>query len=326
MDPHDQPSTTKANEEDIKMENTEMNSDLRNIKERMLERVAKSNAHFKHQQLGESDLTKTEKLQIAEEILNKGDNTFLARFWQHLSLEDMDYFRERKNDYEVNFYLREIRKNCNAHFCTNVVKNRRYEAMKKLEHDGEYFSEEEMKYRDPFLYEQLIGQFITEEEAQKMIDKSDLRFSTILLKHMDNMEEKELYKMEKEREECQVEEEDTSDEEEEIEDDTEEISEEKRQDLRAEFTRIMKERFMAGEDRHFDYSSVDHNADYDDLDLLDRDEEEKYFNTEEDDSVFEASEEMDGQIDRQTEAMCLEDSPCDQNDSEMTSVVKSTAT
>lgn len=308
------------------MENTEMNSDLRNIKERMLERVAKSNAHFKHQQLGESDLTKTEKLQIAEEILNKGDNTFLSRFWQHLSLEDMDYFRERKNDYEVNFYLQEIRKNCNAHFCTNVVKNRRYEAMKKLEHDGEYFSEEEMKYRDPFLYEQLIGQFITEEEAQKMIDKSDLRFSTILLKHMDNMEEKELYKMEKEREECQVEEEDTSDEEEEIEDDTEEISEEKKQNLRAEFTRIMKERFMAGEDRHFDYSSVDHNADYDDLDLLDRDEEEKYFNTEEDDSVLEASEEMDGQIDRQTEAMCLEDSPCDQNDSEMTSVVKSTAT
>jgi hypothetical protein len=166
----------------------------------MLVRVARSDAHFKHQQLGESDLTTAEKLQIAEDQLNKGDKTFLQRFWQYLYPEDLDYFSKSKNDYEVKFYLEEIKKNCNASFCTNVVKNRRYEAMKKLESDGEYFSEEEMKFRDPYLYEQLIGQFITEEEAQQMIDKSDLRFSTILLKHMDQLDENEQYRKEKEKE------------------------------------------------------------------------------------------------------------------------------
>ena len=32
-----------------------------------------------------------------------------------------------------------------------------------------------------------------------------------------------------------------------------EISEEKKKDLKAEFTRIMKERFLSGEDKQFDY-------------------------------------------------------------------------
>lgn len=284
--------------------------DRRNVKERMLIRVAKSNAHFKHQQLGESDLTISEKLQIAEDVLStKGDKSFLARFWQQLTMEDVEYFSKSRDDYEVNFYLEEIEKNCNAHFCTNVVKNRRYEAMKKLENEGEYFSEEEMKYRDPYLYEQLIGQFITEEEAQKTIDKSDLRFSTILLKHMDQLDENELYYKEKEKEECQMEEEDTSDDEEEIEEEsTEEISEERKNDLKLEFTRIMKERFLAGKDKKFDYSSVDHNTEYDDLEVLERDEEEKYFDSEDVDDL-DSSELMEEQIPEQTQAMCLDDSP-----------------
>lgn len=202
MDLQSQSSTTNTNGDNSEiMWDAEIDSDdLRNIRERMLERVAKSDAHFKHQQLGESDLTKAEKLQIAEKLLNKGDKTFLERFWQYLSPEDLEYFSKSKGDYEVKFYLQEIKKNSNANFCTNVVKNRRYEAMKKLESDGEYFSEEEMKFRDPYLYEQLIGQFITEEEAQQMIDKSDLRFSTILLKHMDKLGENELYRKEKEKE------------------------------------------------------------------------------------------------------------------------------
>lgn len=191
---------TEREKESESLSRSEEASDMRNVKEKMLFRIAKSNAHFKHQQLGESDLTEAEKLEIAEEILGKGEKAFLARFWQHLSMEDVVYFSNCEDDYEVNFYIEEIKKNCNTHFCSNVVKNRRFEAMKKLEDEGEYFSEEEMKYRDPYLYEQLIGQYITDEEAQKKIDKSDLRFSTILLKHMDQLDENALYNKEKEKE------------------------------------------------------------------------------------------------------------------------------
>ena len=40
----------------------------------------------------------------------------------------------------------------------------------------------------------------------------------------------------------------------------------------------MQERFLAGEDKEsFDYSQVDNNTDFDDLDVLEVDEQEKYF-------------------------------------------------
>lgn len=70
----------------------------------------------------------------------------------------------------------------------------------------------------------------------------------------------------------------------------------------------MKERFLAGKDKKFDYSSVDHNTEYDDLEVLERDEEEKYFDSEDVDDL-DSSELMEEQIPEQTQAMCLDDSP-----------------
>lgn len=55
----------------------------------------------------------------------------------------------------------------------------------------------------------------------------------------------------------------------------------------------------------FIFSSVDHNTDYDDLNVLDQDEEEKYFDSEEAD-VVKANNLMEEQT--QTKAMCFEDS------------------
>ena len=57
--------------------------------------------------------------------------------------------------------------------------------MKKLESQGSYFSDSEMKHRDPLLYDQLIGQYLTDEEAAEKVDRSDLRLSTIICNHMD---------------------------------------------------------------------------------------------------------------------------------------------
>ena len=39
---------------------------------------------------------------------------------------------------------------------TQRVKNRRFTAMKDLLADGEYFCDEQMKSRDPLLYEQVL--------------------------------------------------------------------------------------------------------------------------------------------------------------------------
>ena len=72
--------------------------------------------------------------------------------------------------------------------------------MKELSDKGSYFSDEEMKHRDPLLYEQMVGQYLTEEDVQPAIDKSDLRFSTILDAHMDVLHDNIVYSIQKEME------------------------------------------------------------------------------------------------------------------------------
>jgi hypothetical protein len=69
--------------------------------------------------------------------------------------------------------------------------------MRRLEIGGEYFSEEEMKRRDPLLYEEMIGQFLTDEEAVSLAQtgtSSDTQLSQLLLKHLQVMQNNELYK------------------------------------------------------------------------------------------------------------------------------------
>ena len=60
------------------------------------------------------------------------------------------------------------------------------------------FSDEEMKQRDPLLYEQMVGQFLSEEEINDLVDKSDLRLSNILMKHMDVVQSNIVYDLQKE--------------------------------------------------------------------------------------------------------------------------------
>lgn len=62
------------------------------------------------------------------------------------------------------------------------------------------FSDEEMKQRDPLLYEQMVGQYLNEDEINDMVDKADLRFSSILTKHMDVLQSNIIYGIQKELE------------------------------------------------------------------------------------------------------------------------------
>jgi hypothetical protein len=130
------------------------------------------------------------------------------RFGKFLQSSDLQFFQEvpdnedQECDYEVQFYLKEIAHRC-AHSGT-IVKNRRFAAMQELEAGGEYFSEQSMKFRNPLLYEQMIGQYLTDEEkeeqAEKAIDRTDLRFSTVMLNFMDLAQERTLYQHQKEAE------------------------------------------------------------------------------------------------------------------------------
>ncbi|XP_063429156.1 coiled-coil domain-containing protein 97-like [Mytilus trossulus] len=248
----------------------------------MLQKLIQTDAFFKHQQIGEPDLCEVEKYKIADEILAKSNTKFLERYWKYLGIEDVVCFENCSSEYEIDFYLKQIKKSKTTNFDKNRTKNRRLKAMQQLISEGDYFSEEEMKYRDPFLYEQLVGQYLDDDEINDKVDKTDLRFSTVLFKHIDILHEHEAYKDQKDTEDGQMEEgESSEDEESEMEDEIEDqkklIPDEQKAQFRQEFLTIMQERFMAGQDEHFDYSEVDDNTEYDDLDILQKDEEEKYF-------------------------------------------------
>ncbi|NWZ88317.1 CCD97 protein, partial [Poecile atricapillus] len=51
--------------------------------------------------------------------------------------------------------------------------------------------------------------------------------------------------------------------------------------LRLEFTTRMYQSFLEGQDGDFDYSQVDENPDLDNLDIVSRDLEDRYFDEEE---------------------------------------------
>ena len=184
------------------LQETPENTDprLERLRTNMLDRISRSDAHFKHQQRDEPDLEVNEKYKIASDILKSNMPLFLSRFGSYLLPEDLTYFADHRNTYEVDFYLKEIEKQHDKILNRKLVNNRRYAAMQELMDGGEYFSEDEMKWRDPWLYFQMIGQYMTDEDIQAKVDKADLRFSSVLLQHMDQLRENAWYEVLKQKE------------------------------------------------------------------------------------------------------------------------------
>uniref|UniRef100_A0A131XHE4 Putative vacuolar protein n=1 Tax=Hyalomma excavatum TaxID=257692 RepID=A0A131XHE4_9ACAR len=253
----------------------------------ILDTVAASEGFFKHQQRGEPDLSYEEKREIAEKTLDGNVPLFLQRYARFLYKEDASYFEAlRRVDYEVDFHVREIERRSRRDRSRELsvqTKNRRYEALERLKTAGEYFSDKEMRRRNPLLFEQMIGRYMTEKEKQDLdkMDFSTLTFSGLLMEHIDRNELSSLRRQQQDLEEATFEENDSDSEEEELEDDAPPVSATEKRLLRNEFMNTMYESFLSGKDRDYDYESVDNNADFDSLQTRQHDEEEKYFDAEE---------------------------------------------
>ena len=267
-------------------------SEDKDTKDVMLDRLSNSEAHFKHQQRGDPDLTYKEKYDIAEKLLNEKPAIFLSRFGSYLAEEDLCYFDFLKSDYVIAFHLKEIKEKLDRSKNKMVIRNRRYRAMEKMLSDGSYFSNEEMKARDPLLYEQLVGQYLTVEEKQELVDSSDTRLSTMLMKHMDVLAYNAVYDIQKEIEKSQMEESDEDESDDGNDMDVEDVKDDKKQQLSdderemlwQEFMTTMQLRFLDGKDEDFDYTSVDGSAEFDALDLEGQDAEDKYFDEADDET------------------------------------------
>lgn len=280
----------------------------------------------KSQQRNEADITKEEKMTILLDIFNKSKSSFLSRFGQFLSAEQAQYFDQFKDDpsdgYEVMCHLKNISKVDSKVKKHRYLRNKRYAALKRLEKDS-YFSETEMMKRNPLLYEQLVGQYLTTTE-KRLRDRQNYNesktFVGVLLDGIDKEQMEKKKREQEQAEDAQMEEsseDDSSSEEEisvkqdpctskskshkitqrilwgEMEEDKPRlikpeprdsdcfVTAQERSILREEFVSIMYQNFLDGKDEDFDYNTVDNNEEYDNLEILEHDEEEKYFDSEE---------------------------------------------
>ncbi|XP_032221663.2 coiled-coil domain-containing protein 97 [Nematostella vectensis] len=264
----------------------------------MFLRIVNSGVTVKSQQRDEPDLSSEQKIKILEEIKKTNPASFLMRFGQSLVTKDLEYFESlyKQNtltNYEIGFRLKEIKKHLDQQKHHVEVQNRRYKAMQRLINDSTFFSEEEMRKRNPLLYEQYIGQYLTEEEKLERDiaeREGEPSLSQLMFSKYDAEKTQWIYNYQREQEREMEEEEEDS--EEEMEEDSQDKpgnpfkgtpTEEEKEMLRNEFFYEMQEKFLLGKEEEFDYSTVDMNDEYDDLKLREQDEEERYFDDDDDD-------------------------------------------
>lgn len=264
---------------------------------------------FKNQQRGEADLTKEEKLQIAADIFERNKLTFLTRFGRYLNPEHLDYFKNFESE-DVKIILRELLIEHSERANRLLVRNRRYEALSRLKQESTYFSEVEMMKRNPLLYDQLVGQYLSEDEKRERdkVSTEEASFVRILMEGIER-DESEAKRVKQAEEEEEGDDEDevvdskhiaTVEEEEEAEraaypvwgeinptrpktkkfQNASLITAAERNLLREEFVTTMYENFLEGKDSDFDYKKVDNNLQYDNIEILGNDAQEKYFDSE----------------------------------------------
>ncbi|XP_076628535.1 coiled-coil domain-containing protein 97-like isoform X2 [Colletes latitarsis] len=254
--------------------------------------------------------TEEEKTNLEKELLN--------HFGHYMKEEHLKYFEELKDkDYEIAYHINRLQRYFNNSTRLTDVKNRRYQALKTLVEQGEYFSESEMMKRNPLLYEHLVGQYMTEKQKKLRdnIDTKNITFVNLLMESIERDSLKQKRKLQEEEEQNVLEETESDEEQGEIcvpqhlnynEDRTFQwgtlvtlqnkiehqnihrpidkspcnISKTEKQILKQEFVSNMYQNFLDGRDTDFDYSTVDDNEAYDNIDIRSQDEEDKYFDSE----------------------------------------------
>ncbi|XP_057325326.1 coiled-coil domain-containing protein 97 [Microplitis mediator] len=327
------------NDDDNEQKNNDIGK-LSHVENEIINSVAKSSAVFKCQHKDEPELSVDEKKKIAWDLLSKSPVQFLSRFGRYLNNELLKYFEtaDDKSDYEIAHYINKLKRYFDSTSREIDKKNRRYEALKLLVDKGEYFSETAMMKRNPLLYDNLVGQYLTDEQKRER-DSAGTDDHTLVDVLMQGIERDQVERLmqRQEDDENDVMEENDSDSDSESDDcknklklkskpvlknnlrwgelpdgklrsksaivntydDSDESITEKNNlslgnnklkgkniktkeinILRQEFVTHMYQNFLNGHDKEFDYSTIDDNEAYDNVELRTQDEEEKYFDSE----------------------------------------------
>ncbi|KAJ8251831.1 hypothetical protein GJAV_G00225910 [Gymnothorax javanicus] len=223
----------------------------------MIEAIAASGSPVKSQQLGEPDLSLEERRQVLLEQYRVKPLVFLERYEAHLKPEHLGAFAHLSADCRAQHYCREVQKRVSSQASRTRVRNHRYAALRALQQEGQYFSEEQMRVREPLLYEQYIGQYLSEEE---LIQRSSGTCSGLADLLMNSYQERILQISLEQQQEREAQAEEESDEDEDAcaaaEGEHWEPSPEEKALLREEFLTQMHQRFLDGKDKDFNYRSA----------------------------------------------------------------------
>ncbi|XP_029601983.1 coiled-coil domain-containing protein 97, partial [Salmo trutta] len=214
----------------------------------------------------------------------------------HLKPQHLSAFCHLISDPRAQYYCREVRRRAAGRSNRTRVLNQRYAALRELQREGQYFSEDQMRSREPLLYEQYIGQYLTEEQLlhrsleamqggageERGPGGAEGGLAHLLLNSYQERLIQSRMQEEQDREENALEEDEEGEEEAGgLGAEGYEPTPQEKALLRDEFITLMYQRFLDGHDKDFNYSEVDGNPDYDNLDIVNRDAEEKYFDEEE---------------------------------------------
>ncbi|XP_077396187.1 coiled-coil domain-containing protein 97 [Festucalex cinctus] len=276
------------------LQDTQVSQDVPAEVRALLEAVVVSGSQVKSQQIGDAELTTEERRKELLHQYRSKPLVFLERYHRWLTPEHLLAFSHVSADPRAQHYSEVIQRQTAGNTHKTQVRNQRYAALRALQKEGLYFSEEQMRTREPLLYEQYIGQYLTDEEViersqEAMLGGAQLEpaisgggatggFTNLLLNsYQESLIQCRLQEEQDKEEGAQEEEDDEEDEEDRVQEETWEPTTEEKALLREEFISQMHQRFLDGKDTDFNYSEVDENPDYDNLDIVERDAEEKYF-------------------------------------------------
>lgn len=263
---------------------------------------------FKNAHMDEREIRTKEKIQMACDLFKRSPTDFLMQFGKYLAPYHMEYFEKLQPESDERVCYQECvakLKRYHSNDCRHKrVRNRRYKALQKLQEESDYFSEKQMMFRNPLLYEQLVGQYLTDDEIRQRdgVDNENLTFLNMILETVDRnqMRETKNVQMVQEDEETNLSDEDSDNESRyktkkqwgdfDTPDTVPSFTPEKRKQamingperelLRKEFLQEMYSSFIDGRDIEVDYNGIDNDEQYDDLQQVCQDAEDRYFDSE----------------------------------------------
>lgn len=106
------------------------------------------------------------RLDYLSALLSKDPGVFLERHGELLPASELSLFESLRDDYEVNFYLRQLEQQLElmADHLSAQTKNRRLAHLNRLIDEGTFFEDGAMRSRAPLLHHQYVGQYRWQED------------------------------------------------------------------------------------------------------------------------------------------------------------------